>query len=129
MNLQDELQRTFGEQYMQPEIEECDYWEVETRNGTQIVPGDLVGIPARPGLCVRDDDELGIEDGEFRDKVFCALDDYVEGGGNEIYEANMKHGFIARLQAPGYMDSTEWSAFGSFDEAAEYLIDTYGDET
>lgn len=39
-----------------------------------------------------------------------------------------KTGWGARLSAPGYLDSTEWSLFESEQEAQEYLMEVYGDE-
>ena len=34
----------------------------------------------------------------------------------------------ARLSAPGFLDCTDWSGpFQSVEEAAQYLIDTYGE--
>ena len=36
--------------------------------------------------------------------------------------------WLARLSAPGYMDCTDWAAFGTRKEAEEYLIEYYGDD-
>lgn len=40
----------------------------------------------------------------------------------------IRHGFGARLSAPGYMDATEWAVFATEDEAKDYLVETYGDD-
>ena len=46
----------------------------------------------------------------------------VNGGATE--EAT---GFWARLSAPGYLDCTDWSGpFDTEEEAARYLLETYG---
>jgi len=113
-DIQAVLQETFAQSFMKPIIEETDYWEVEADQGGSIIPADVVGIPARIGFAALGEDEL---------EPFAQ---FAEG---EVFSATLKHGWIARLSAPGYMDSTDWSAFATFDEAAQYLIDTYGDDT
>jgi hypothetical protein len=109
-----ELNEAFADQHMQPQIEETDYWEIDTDVGTEIVPADVVSIPAQVDFTVTGDDEL---------EPFAS---YCEG---EPDQATLRHGWLARLSAPGYMDCTEWSAFSSFEAAADYLLDTYGDQT
>ena len=37
--------------------------------------------------------------------------------------------FLAYLSAPGYMDRTDSAMFDTYDEAAEYLVETYDDDT
>ena len=89
--------------FMNPDIQHCDYFEVETNSGSWIVPADLV---SRKGKLSR-------------------FADYVEG--NEVESAEFKTGYLARLSASGYMDCTEWSAFDTEVEAIEYLLETYND--
>ena len=98
--VEDDLAEAFEGQFMQPEIYEGDYWEVETDAGTEIVPTDVAS----------DEDELP---------------DFIEG--SEVLSAELKHGWLARIQAPGYLDSSPWSAFDTYDEAAEHLVEMYGD--
>jgi hypothetical protein len=54
--------------------------------------------------------------------------DAIVGIDMETFQATLRHGWLARLSAPGYMDCTEWSAFDSFEAAATYLLDAYGDQ-
>jgi hypothetical protein len=82
---------------MEPEIIECEYFEVETTQGTEFVPCD-----------VAEEDNLS---------------DYVDG---EILHVEQHKGYLARLGMPGYMDCTEWCGFETEKEAKEYLIDMYG---
>lgn len=43
-------------------------------------------------------------------------------------EDEAEPGWYARLSAPGYLDCTEWTGpFDSFDDAAQYLIETFSD--
>lgn len=34
----------------------------------------------------------------------------------------------ARLSAPGYLDCTEWNIFDTWEEARDYLVETYYDD-
>lgn len=90
--------------FMKPEVQFTHYFDVETNQGTWIVPADYVGeVPS--------------------------LDDFsqwVEGdvvAGQEIVK---KAGWIARLSAPGYTDCTDWSAHDTEDDARAYLDEAYG---
>ena len=98
-------------EFMRPDVYQSDVWEVQANHGeTHLVPGDVVG---------------SIEDPDDARK---ALADYVEGkidpDADPVYRRNV---WLARLSAPGYMDCTDWSAFGTREEAEEYLIDMYDD--
>jgi hypothetical protein len=106
--------------FMKPEIYEGDAYEVETSNGTEIVPADLVGhIGLKAGESIDDDDP------RFADAVE-SMHDYLEG--SNATEITMKHGWLGRYQAPGYMDATEWSIYDSKEEAEKELQEMYGDE-
>jgi hypothetical protein len=93
---------------MEPQIVESDWYEVETTAGTWFVPADL---------CTVDLDE--------EEPDLSPLQDYVEG---RPMHAELRHGFGARLSAPGYMDCTEWAVFDTEDEAQAYLDENYPDE-
>lgn len=125
----------FKGQFMQPVIEEYDYYEVETDNGTEIIPADMVGNLeglSKPGDELRAYDEVKVcpTDHDIESltprwtAALRALKDYVEG--DDIQSIEFKHGFLARLSASGYMDCTDWSAHGTEQEAKDYLINTYG---
>ena len=106
-----ELHETFAGQFMQPSIEPATWFEVETTDGTEIVPSDLF-----------DSAELTIR--------ALRLSPYVLGRILSPDERLEKcSGWLARLLAPGYMDCTDWTGHASADAAARYLIDTYGDES
>jgi hypothetical protein len=77
---------------MEPEIIECEYFEVETTNGTWFVPCDVTNERN--------------------------LADYVEG---EIYSVERHEGWIGRLSMPGYLDCTEWCSYNNEEEAKEDL--------
>lgn len=91
--------------FMQPEIYESDYYEVEYDHGsTAFIPLDVV-------------------DADYNGN----LRDYVEGKIDEPdAPVTVKSGWVCRLQAPGYMDATDWSAFDTEREAIEHILETYG---
>ena len=105
--LEAELQSLYGH-FMQPEIERGGYFEIETSDGTEVVPSDVIGRTV--GTHVE------------------AFENYLSGkpyDSDEVVEC--KYGWLARMNAPGYMDCTSWNAFEPWDTAAKYLIDTFGD--
>lgn len=104
---------------MKPEIDHCDYWEVDTMDGSFIIPTDLLSRPENwpDGIVERDDD--GLND-ELWDGVTEALATFLETN-RGILTIEHKHGWIGRMSMPGYMDATEWQAFDSEQEAIESL--------
>lgn len=102
---------------MEPEVYFGAYYEVETTADTFIVPHDVVGNVS-----------------ELKD-----FNDYVEGeplgcywDEPEPYEEGKiyyNEGWLARLQMPGYLDCTEWSAYKTEAEAYNALLEMYGNET
>lgn len=117
MTTRNELEALFSGQFMTPDIDECDYWEVETDQGTSYVPVDVVGVRSDMGVGYYiDDDEASAEEREF----LVALSDYTD---DRPQSAELKHGWLARLSAAGYMDCTEWTAFATEQEAIDYLAE------
>jgi hypothetical protein len=115
----------FAESFMKPHIEHGDYFEVETSNGTEIVPADVVRLPfavvhAAGGYF--HPDETGAA--EFA-LVAKAMQPYTACG---IERIEPKRGWLARMSAPGYMDCTDWTAHETEDEARAYLIEHYADD-
>jgi hypothetical protein len=116
--LADLLEQTFAGQYMQPEIFEAYFWELETSDGKAIIPDDEVDLAgAEPGC---------VFDLEVAKNLHDAFRPYVAA--SALYTAEAKHGVLSRLSAPGFMDCTEWSCHDSFDEAARGLIESFGDD-
>lgn len=116
-----ELDDAFLGQFMQPVIYKSRYFEVDTTQGTDYVPADLVNY----GDLIKVGEIKDREDGPSIVGLMTVLEQYTEGS---IDNVMLKEGWLARLSAPGYMDCTDWSAHDSEDEAAQYLIDQYGDE-
>jgi hypothetical protein len=101
--LEAQMEEAFSDSFMQPFIEMGFYYKIETINGTEIVPADLVG------------DEPTIAD--FRD--------YISSAPVEDAEVDRQCGYLTRMSAPGYADCSEWMAFETEIEAMEYLLETF----
>lgn len=94
--------------FMQKEIRKDTYFEIETTEGTAIVPGHV-----SPRTCAT---------------VAEFFAHYVTGNilnPDELIE--VKEGWVARMSAPGYLDCTEWGAYPSYDDAYAALEEMYGD--
>jgi len=81
------------------------WWSVETNQGTVFLPTDLVRQEPVP------------EDAS-------AFQDYCEG---QVQSWELIQGYGARMSAPGYLDCTDWSVFGTREDAEAYLEEMYGD--
>ena len=95
--------------FMRQEIYKGSYFEIETTNGTEIVPSDVIGRTM--GTHVE------------------AFANYLDGkpfDDDEVIEC--KEGWLARLSAPGYMDCTTWGAYASEEAARAALVEMYGDD-
>ncbi len=103
-----EFEAAFADSFMQPEIYFGSYFEVETVLGTEIVPGDVTSRTAST--------------------IAEYFADYVEGRIlDPDADAEYKHGWLARMSAPGYLDCTPWGAFETEQEAMDYLVEMYAD--
>lgn len=107
----------FKGQFMQPEIENVHWYEVDTNRGIEFIRAeDVSGLNMKPGQ---------VMDGESNSEV-SILEDFVEG--DTIYSVTLREGWGARMSASGYMDQTDWSVFDTKRQAQDYLIDSYGNE-
>lgn len=108
--------------FMEPDVEEGEWVIVDGDAGTEAMPAEYINL--------EDVEELNqkLESGERSVSVEgTSLRDFMEG--NEVYAVEVKHGFGARLSAPGYLDATEWTVFDSEQEAIDYLEEMYGDDS
>jgi len=107
--------------FMQPQIYETDYIEIDGPYGVEVVPCDVdnFDVPEikqwpKQGDC--EDDKT----------VPSPLALYCEN--KWAYTIERKHGFVARMSAPGYTDCTEWSAHKTKKAAREFLDEMYGED-
>jgi hypothetical protein len=99
-----------GMAFMEKQVEFGEWYEIETNNGTEFIPADVVG-------------HVEIEDGQPMDD---SLTPFIEG--TEIESVKLVKGWGARLSAPGYMDCTSWAVYDTEAEAIEALDEEYPDE-
>jgi hypothetical protein len=87
---------------------------VETKNGSELVPCNLLNRPFTVGECE--------EDGE----VLADLIQYCE---DKPHEYTVVQGWFARYSAPGYLDCTNWvGPCATEQEAIDECKELYGDE-
>lgn len=101
--------------HMQQVIEWGEWVECDGTNGVEVFPADLIDVAKLRRW-------LDSESPWAMDKVNKIVRDYV---GGTILSAQITSGYGARLSAPGYMDCTEWTVFGTEEAAQEYLNETY----
>lgn len=95
--------------FMKPQVYKGQYFAVETTEGTEFVPSDVIGRTV--GTAAE------------------AFENYVKGNIEDPDECiECKSGWLARMNAPGYLDCTEWCAYDSETEAWEELLKAYGDD-
>jgi hypothetical protein len=99
--LERELDKLCG--HLSPDIKHGTWYEVETSYGIDIVEAEIVGNDP-------------------------TLEDFIDFCEGEPESFTKCKGWGARMNAAGYMDCTEWSLFKTENEAAEWLIETYGDD-
>jgi len=96
--------------FMHPQVYEDDFFEIDTTDGTEIVPGDVIGRTCATHV--------------------EALLNYLEGSPlDPDEEIPVKRGWLARMTAPGYMDCTPWTAHETQFDALVHLVDTYMEDT
>lgn len=126
--LRKEFKRAFRNAFQQPEIDECDYFLVTVRNwDTHVVPAfvhDPGPVPQNPEGFLPSDAPMYAELEEVYLDYVSGFQDYVEGKPETV---ERRHGFVYRTSAPGYLDSSEWGAADTEEEAMRELIDYYGD--
>ena len=101
---------------MKPEMIFGDWFTIEAREGTLYIPTDLV---------VPDTLDAGKILDATRDKVKADLEHTL---GYRIKELDITEGYGIRLNAPGYMDRTDWEvydteveAFSAFEDNWDYI--------
>lgn len=110
--------------FMKPEVVEGDWYVIETNEGQECVPAELIGdAPFSRVQCPHTPMEKLIAEDVFEVK----LHEFISG--SEIFEWRRVTGFGARLSARGYLDCTEWTFHDTEQEALDYLEMMFGDET
>jgi hypothetical protein len=126
--LREAVDTAFEGQFMQPEVDEGDWWMLESQVGYGVFPQREFPLDeALVAFGMRQDDArwvVGSTEHLGEDPSFD-LQDRADHYGVSIEE---QHGWGARLQAPGYLDATEWALFDTEREALEYLLELAPEE-
>ena len=105
---------------MQPQLTEYDHWLViETTDGTYFFDWDLAGSAK---------DYIENPESISFAAIANELHIYTEVGPEDIENVSDIWGYGARLSAPGYSDQTYWAVFKTQKEAAQHLLDMYGND-
>lgn len=108
--------------FMVPEIRRCRYYTFEASSGEAcFIPED--GEPETAALRGRPDGTIlaGADAAAVGLQASAFLPFNVDS--NPVAEITVSRGILGRLSAPGYLDCTEWTPFGSTAEAAAELSD------
>src|SRR5262249_14471531 len=100
--------------FMQPQVVFGRWLAVETRDGTEFIPADVVGpLPIELGATLDYESERW---GELCEALRpCCV---AEPEGVRLFE-----GYGARLSAPGFLDCTPWVVFETEKEARDFLAE------
>lgn len=108
--------------FMKPEVVQGTWLIVDTDLGGEVIPSDVVDMKEAREL----QSMMAADPGVPVDLKDFDLGKYVQG--SQLYELDIKEGFGARLSAPGYLDSTDWTFFDNEADAMEYLENAYGSD-
>ncbi len=105
--------------FMKPHVYKGDYYLVETSNGTEFIPGDMLSIDMAVGESIDDDRDA-------QDWADCVklVRDFVS---DEVESIERGEGYYGRYSAPGYMDATDWTWGETEAEVMAELERMYGD--
>lgn len=87
--------------FMQLETFRGRYFECDTTAGIEFVPGNLVA----------------------KAPTLAELQQYCSGTIQQADDVTIRVGLLARMQAPGYLDATDWCAYDSIADARADLVE------
>lgn len=117
-SLVNEVNSAYQESFMKPEMFEGEYVKIDGDNGIIIIPIEHISISLDNGV-ESEYEELSEDDME---SVAQAYQDYFEGN-SEPFSVSVGSGYIYRLSASGYMDSTDYSVADSKEEALKAFLE------
>lgn len=103
MTTREELNAAFKGQFLQPKVWQENCWVAETRQGTHYIPVSVAPTEESVVLYTEQDHE-GL--------LACTL---------------LENSWLAQLKASGYEDQTDVTAFGTEQEAIDWLYEFYAD--
>ena len=107
--------------FMQPQIEEDDWVMIDGPAGTEWIQDEFVNVNEVQQLIA------SLESGQQIELKTTSLGQYTEN--DKAWDIDLRHGFGARMSAPGYLDATPWTVFDTEAEAKAYLASEMEEET
>jgi hypothetical protein len=111
-----ELQSEFGRWYL-----------VETQDGTDVIPADVVGFICEPGSTIERDNE-DVTAADWREVMSLLRSFYHDSPRFDVRSVECVEKWGARYSAPGYMDCTDWVLGDTQEEAEKDCKKMYGDD-
>lgn len=110
--------------HLEPEVVNDLFIVCETLAGAEMFPADLVGVDEPfEQVLLGTDEPTDPVDGDMLDRMEPFL------SGSNVVSVECVEGWFARLSAPGYLDSTDWSGpFPSEAAALAHLEEMYGED-
>lgn len=127
---------TFDGEFMQPEIYKGEAYVVDGPHGGEIIPLDACGDlgACEPTPCESFGDGKTFAGYRYGDapagmrELAEKLADYMQNKPAEVWTIERRKGWLYRLTASGYMDSTDWGIASTRREAYRELVSNYGDD-
>jgi hypothetical protein len=115
--------------FMQPEVYESDYLYVDGPWGGEVIPCDVVDYTPTEGvwfdhLLTRSSEPGWTSDPPEQTDIPPELKDYCNN--KTAWSIARQHGWVGRMQAPGYLDCTDWESADSEAELVEQLKEYHG---
>jgi hypothetical protein len=104
--------------FMEPQIEQGQWYEIDTDNGITFIPADIVN--KADGLTIGQSADMADASWETVEEL---IRPYCQANPQSV---KLIEGWGARLSAPGYLDCTDWTVFETEQEARDYLRDELG---
>lgn len=118
--LRQEVQNAYADSFMKPDISRGDYLEIDGDNGIVTVPMETVETTIELDHDIEwDYEDMGLDQME---EVAGIYQNCVAGHA-EPHSVEIKNGYIYRLSANGYMDSTDYHTAETEEEALKNLLE------
>ena len=116
------LNETFRDSFMKPEIIQISHIAIIDGNmGCMVFDASEIGLAQHINECDTS------ENVDIEDLPQEAQYNIAEAYQGEAYDLTIEEGFMYRLSAPGYLDSTDYSHASTYDEAVKNLLADYAD--
>lgn len=116
-SLRNEVNQAFNKSFLKPEIKQATCIVIDGDSGVVFVDKDDYGWNRDPAT-IEDIDSLSPEETDSVEEIYRSESE----GGNEVYDVEVKEGFMYRLSASGYMDCTDWCFAETEEDALKELL-------